>query len=234
MTSSAESESARQAWQYKLLPLMSAIIVFAALFFAAMSIFELRELYRKIEHQPLNLENKIASFETAAGREVVNNVEHIRFKVLAVLEADALQRRYHQANSTMLARVWTRQLGFITGMLLAVVGAVFILGQLREAGTRIDAEAEGLKAALETSSPGLVLAVLGSVLMGLTIWIPFGVETRDVSIYLTDSANRRPMLTPDEIKKRENDLFNGASTKFGSGSRGGATVPNKPKQEEAQ
>jgi hypothetical protein len=49
--------------------------------------------------------------------------------VAAVLEADALQRRYHQANANMLARVWTRQLGFITGMLLALVGAAFILGR---------------------------------------------------------------------------------------------------------
>lgn len=190
------AEKQREAWQQKLLPLMGAFVVVAALFFGVMSAFELRDLYSRIEHQPFDLQATFTEFEKSARREAMDDSSYIRFKVLALLEADALQRRYHQANATMLGRVWTRQLGFITGMLLALVGAAFILGRLREDVTRISAEGKGLKGALESSSPGIILATLGTLLIIMTIWIPFGVETRDVNTYL---RVERSMTLPDPL-----------------------------------
>ena len=65
-------------------------------------------------------------------------------------------------------RVWTRQLGFVTGMILTIVGAVFIVGQFSSPGTEISGEGQGFKGSLETSSPGIVLTVLGSAPMAFT------------------------------------------------------------------
>ena len=46
-------------------------------------------------------------------------------------------------------------------MILAIVGAAFILGKLREDRTeRAKQESEALKISLATTSPGIVLAVL--------------------------------------------------------------------------
>ena len=177
-------QSERAAWQRTLLPLMAAFLVLAAIFFAVMSVFELREFYDEIAHEPLDLAMHFTEMEEGAPADALNHPDYVRFKVLALLEAEALQRRYHQANATMLGRIWTRQLGFITGMLIALVGAAFILGRLQEAPTTFELASDQLKGALATSSPGIVLAVLGTALMALTLWIPFGVETRDINTYL--------------------------------------------------
>ena len=181
---SEAAERRREAWQARLLPLMAGMLVLAALFFAAMSVVELRSLYQRVEHRPLELAAHFAAFEAQAPAATVTEVPYLRFKTLALLEADALQRRYHQANATMLARVWTRQLGFLTGMILALVGAAFVLGRLREEGSTLEVEAKGAKAAFASASPGLVLAALGAFLMAITLSVPFGVETRDIATYL--------------------------------------------------
>ncbi len=216
-------ESQRVSWQNRLLPLMASLLVLAALFFAVVSVVELRGLYERLEHRPSDLPARLAEYEKSAGEQALRSLDYLTLKVRATLEADALQRRYHQASATMLARLWTRQLGFITGMLLALVGAAFILGRLSEPATRLQLETQGAKGALETSSPGLVLAVLGAALMALTIWVPFEVETRDVNIYLVDAARPLPPpggtlpveIDPDapppanekEIRRREEALF---------------------------
>lgn len=194
-------DSQRASWQSRLLPLMGLLLVLGALFFGAMSVLELRDLYSRLEHRPMTFADSLAAYEAAAG-EAAATPDYLRFKVLATLEADALQRRYHQANATMLARVWTRQLGFVTGMVLALVGAAFILGRLNDAPARIQGEGKGFKGALETSSPGIVLTVLGAGLMALTISIPFGVETRDANIYLGPAA-RAVMPPPSPMLPHE-------------------------------
>lgn len=210
---------------------MAGMLIVAAIFFGATSLFEIRDLYSRVEHKPINLSANFTAFEKSASPEMLGDLAYLRFKTLAILEADALQRRYQQANSTMLARVWTRHLGFITGMLLGFVGAAFILGQLREDGTTVEAEASGLKASLVSASPGIVLAFLGTMLMALTIWIPFGVETRDVNTYLKPRAAAHPSieLPPPPMLDpvaREKSLFDFGSDK----NQTAAPEASKPKE----
>lgn len=209
-------ERQRAAWQTKLLPLMSAIVVVAAVFFAVMSVIELRDLYERLEQPVVDFDARLEQIERGAEPAALAAAEYLRFRTLASLEAEALQRRYHQATATMLARVWTRQLGFITGMLLALVGAAFILGRLSEEPIKVGAEGQGLKGTLETSSPGLVLAVLGTMLMALTIWVPFGVATTDVNVYLPatlpppDPRLPQEQVSPgdsEKIQRGEQRLF---------------------------
>ena len=184
---SRRSAPTRAAWQRLLLPLMILLLIASTLFFAAMSVFELRDFYRRVEMQPPNLQATFGAFEAAQPAAAPPALDYLKFKVQATLEADALYRRYHQANATMLARVWTRQLGFLTGMVLAVVGAGFILGRLQGDPTRIEAEGQGVRGVLATSSPGIVLCCLGTLLMAITLMIPFGIETNDAAIYLKPS-----------------------------------------------
>jgi hypothetical protein len=111
-----------------------------------------------------------------------------RFNALAILEANAVERRYHQANVLLMSRVWARYLGFVTGMILALVGAAFILGKLREEMTSIGVSRAGTSGTLQSSSPGLVLAVLGVVLMAITIVTNQEISTTDSSIYMQLAA----------------------------------------------
>lgn len=187
----AAVERRREAWQGRLLPLMVGMLVATALFFAVMSVVELRALYPRVEQRPLDLGTSFAAFE-AAQPAVRGNYDYLRFKTLALLEADALHRRYHQATGTMLARVWTRQLGFLTGMVLALVGAAFVLGRLREDASSVELGSGNVRAAIASSSPGLVLATLGAVLMAVTLTVPFGIETRDLATYLGNGTLPTP------------------------------------------
>lgn len=229
-------QTERAAWQRMLLPLMAAFLVLAAIFFAVMSVFELREFYDEVAHQPLDLAMHFTEFEESAPADTLNHPDYARFKILSLLEAEALERRYHQANATMLGRIWTRQIGFITGMLIALVGAAFILGRLQEPPTNFEFASDQLKGALATSSPGIVLAMLGTGLMALTLWIPFGVETRDINTYLEAPpqitapapANVMPTEMPGAAQRpppdaEERRLFGTPSTGPSDTSRTGGT-----------
>jgi len=86
-----------------------------------------------------------------------------------LLEANAMHRRYHQASVVLMARVWTSYLGFVTGMVLAIIGAVFILGRVQGTYTSMEAKVADANVALKTSTPGIVLAAMGVLLMIATL-----------------------------------------------------------------
>ena len=148
----ARREAAREValWQRLVLPVMVVVLLGAGLFFAWAIIKEVRNLYPRLEQAPATLEAQFDKFE--AGRpEAATDPSYLRFKTLALLEVDALQRRYKQANAAMLARVWTRQMGFLTGMLMALVGSAFILGRIEIGQTTLSAEAQAPKAGLDAA-----------------------------------------------------------------------------------
>ena len=208
-------------WIRWLFPLMGLVLIAGVVFFAFTSLTELREFYDRVEQQPIDL---TPVFE--AGQDLPITAKSLEFEVLATLEAEALSRRYAQVNATMLARVWTRQMGFVTGMILAIIGAAFVLGRLQDPPTKLEAEGGGFKTTLDTNSPGLVLGTLGAGLMALTIAVPFKVETRDVAVYLGKSVGVADLpppravseinvietpdseVSPSELEQLENDLFN--------------------------
>jgi hypothetical protein len=175
---------AAEAWRLKLLPLMMAVLAAAGIFFAVMSVFELRSFYARVEQRPLDLSPVFAAHEARTASAPAQDFEYLRWKTSVLLEADTLKRRYEQANNSVLARVWTRQLGFITGMLLALVGAAFVLGRLQEEATRVEAEVPSAKAKMVSSSPGLILAAFGTLLMGITLTQEFRIETFDRPVYV--------------------------------------------------
>lgn len=119
-----------------------------------------------------------------------------QWRSLVVLDSHILQQRYHQANVLLMARIWVRYLGFVTGMMLSMIGAVFILGKLREPTTELTLGNEGenqkipsnLKVQLVTQSPGIVLVTLGTVLMLITILVHHSIEVNDAPVYTSVTA----------------------------------------------
>lgn len=112
-------------------------------------------------------------------------------RALIVLESNVVDRRYHQANAIVMFSVWSRYLGFVTGMTLAMVGAAFILGKLIEPATHVEAEAAQWKASISSASPGLVLCFLGAILIVASITTLHELQTRDKAVYLGASAKER-------------------------------------------
>jgi hypothetical protein len=72
------------------------------------------------------------------------------------MESFLVTQRYHQAAAQLMAGLWTRYLGFITGMILALVGASFVLGKLREPAQKIDGKFPMIDFSIRTASPGII------------------------------------------------------------------------------
>lgn len=190
------------AWQERLLPFLQLMLAGLTLFFLLATLLQLRELQNRIGTPPQlelttalePLGNDVASLSTT------DRLLFVQWRTLAELEKNALERRYHQANVLLMARTWTRYLGFLTGMILAFVGAAFILGRFRETATAVRVSSTPVKAALSTQSPGLVLATLGTALMMATILMHTDIETRDSPMYLDfqlmPSGDAAPRLLP--------------------------------------
>ena len=125
--------------------------------------------------------------------------EYIRWKTLLQLEANALQQRYHQAGVLLISRIWTRYLGFVTGMILALVGAAFILGKLRESSSQLGTEGAGWKVSITSASPGLILAVLGTVLMLGTLATRLEMQVNDGPVFLPQLYGGRSEPSPQPL-----------------------------------
>ena len=191
-----ESDPSVSAWQQRLLPLMARMLIGLTIFFFLASFGQLFYLHSRIEHAP-TMDYK-ALVRTVRPEESVSEADRRalqQLNVAAALENNVIERRYHQANVLLMSRVWTNYLGFVTGMTLALVGAAFILGQLRTPEAELTASVSAAPLTLRTASPGLVLCVLGVALMITTIVTNHDIETRDTPAYFNPlNKSDRPDL----------------------------------------
>ena len=187
------SDGARGIWQEHLLPYMAKMLAGLTIFFFVASFVQLVYLHSKIQQAPhIDIgELGFRDEEFPADRKF----ELRRMKIASVLEANIVERRYHQANVLLMSRVWARYLGFVTGMVLAMVGASFILGRLQGSMTEFDAKTAGQQITLRSASPGIVICVLGVILMITTIVTHHEIETRDIPVYFGEGVpDPRPDL----------------------------------------
>jgi hypothetical protein len=158
------------AWQRILMPLTALILIVLTAFFCWSSFRQYSDLQKHSAATPMerlsSVMDLLAHDSTA---EYSEKLEAAKWWTLASLEANTMENRFHQGNTMILLAIWTRYLGFITGMVLSLVGAMFVLGRLRESQTTLTGEGRGWKISVLSSSPGLVLVILGSVLMLTTI-----------------------------------------------------------------
>jgi hypothetical protein len=162
-------------WQYKLLPTIIRIIIYLTVFFFLASLIQLIYLQTRIEKVPEIDKNWVQS--------TTHNSQ------LYQLEYLTIQNRYHQGNTSLMSRIWLKYLGFITGMILAIIGAIFVLGKLREPETRIEMDASQVKFSILSSSPGLVMVFLGTFIMITTILVHNEIEINDDSVYIMPELN---------------------------------------------
>lgn len=187
-------------WQQRMLPYVLGGVALLALFFFVSSFIQLGRLNEAVAFIPdTQLEATLKSIDArTAMLPAPEATELLRWKTMVLLEADVVRHRYAQVNATLMMRAWTRHTGFVTGMILTFLGALFILTKLSEAQTQLGGEAVGVKATLATSSPGIVLAVLGTALMLVTLTADFRYGTSDVPVYLLPVAAAPPPSLPEE------------------------------------
>ncbi len=188
---------ATQRWQARLRAWMQFIVTGVLAFFLLASGWQIYYLHQKIEQAPaLNLELAPANNLPAAQEQ---------WRTLARLEAHAIQQRYHQANVILMARIWTTYLGFVTGMILAVVGAAFILGKLREQTSEITGKMENWQVSIASTSPGLIMVVLGTILMLMTITTHHQIDVKDSPLYFSGTAVSSTTATTTSAPQKLSD-----------------------------
>jgi len=193
MEGSKAAEREERGWQRRLLPfMMGSLTVMGLLFFAA-TIWHFQEMQRRFTYESPDIQKILRELEQLPAAKTDPSYRDWHARV--VFESTALGYRYQQNAAVIYSRAWTGYMGFLTGMVLALSGCVFILGKLREA-VQFSGEAQNIKWALVTSSPGLVLALTGAVLVGLSLNLKVKIESNDQPVYIPQLMQTPAITAP--------------------------------------
>ena len=175
------------SWQKRLLPWLIIMPTILMLLFVYLATRQMQRFNSVIDSKSESVIEKIIPFpsDTALSANLKGNMDYIRWITLARMEEKSLDRRYSQGGLLLASRIFTKYLGFFTGMILAIVGAVFIIGKLQESSSDIEgAMGDQMKLKIVSSSPGIIFGVLGTVLMLSTILQHSEIELKDQPLFL--------------------------------------------------
>jgi hypothetical protein len=202
--------SMKQEWQQNLLPLMRRTLVGLTVFFFVASCLQLVYLNESVLKTPkADAHDALALLSVKPQSTSEDILAATRLRSIVVLETAALNSQYHQAGVLLMSRLWTTYLGFVTGMILSLVGAAFVLGQLKEETSELKTQVGStMNLSFSSASPGLILAVLGASLMIAAIVTHHSIDVTQRAIYLLDSQSRAPessgapppLVIPDDPK----------------------------------
>jgi hypothetical protein len=184
-------------WQRRLLPFMVGMLTLTCVFFLGTSYVQMSRLNQVIiqGHEKVNLDSALEPLTVTKDSADQTKLNFAMWRTLSLLEKDAMERRYHQASVMLMARLWTRYLGFITGMILSILGATFVLGKMQETESALGASSALWKLSLTTASPGIILVLLGTTLMLTTMLTSYDIRVDDQQIF-TNVKIERPTATP--------------------------------------
>jgi hypothetical protein len=175
------------SWQRKLLPWLVFMPTMLILLFIFLATQQMQRFNAVIDvKQGSDIELMLTSPSSPELNDnLKGNMDYIRWVTLARMEEKTLERRYNQGGLLLVSRIFTKYLGFFTGMILVIVGAVFIIGKLQEDKTDMDGSiGENIKLKLVSSSPGVIFGVLGTALMLSTILQHTEITVTDQPLFL--------------------------------------------------
>jgi len=199
---SLDEQPSTLAWQKRILPLMAGIIIAFSTFFIAGTAYQLIHIQSKIEYDDTA---DVQVFTNMDEAETSLKMEQLSLKTKAQLETYAIKRRYHQSNMLLISRIWIQYLGFLVGMILAMVGGTFVLGKMKEAGSSFDSDISSVgKFSFNSSSPGLFLVLFGAIIIITTLLYHPEITVQDGSLYFdkTIQLNTNEKSQPDNSASR--------------------------------
>jgi len=175
------------SWQKKLLPwliIMPSILMFLFIYLATR---QMQRFNTVIDAKSESVIEKLIPlpYDSLLSKNLKGDMDYIRWITLASMEEKSLDRRYSQGGLLLASRIFTKYMGFFTGMILAIVGSVFIIGKMQESSSDIEgAMGDKMKLKIVSSSPGIIFGVLGTVLMLSTILQHTEIELKDQPLFL--------------------------------------------------
>lgn len=186
------------AWQKRVLPLMAGIIIAFSTFFIVGTAYQLIHIQSKIEFD----QGDVQFFSDSLKVDSPLKMEQLNLKTKAQLETYAIKRRYHQSNMLLISRIWIQYLGFLVGMILAMIGGTFVLGKMKESGSSFDSDISSVgKFSFNSSSPGLFLVFFGVIIIITTLLYHPEITVQDGSLYF----DRTYQLKTNESSKSDQD-----------------------------
>ena len=200
----SEKERATNKWQRRLMPWLIIMPTLLILLFVFLATRQMRKFNTMLEVESTSVMDEL-KLNTQQNVEYLNQMEYLRWATLVKMEERSLNRRYKQGGALLASRIFTKYLGFFTGMILAIVGAIFIIAKLQEEKTEIEGDVgNGIKGKLASSSPGIIFGVLGTVLMLSTILQHNEISVSDQPLFL--NATNLYLNTIDKPSAGNNDL----------------------------
>jgi hypothetical protein len=173
-------------WQQKLLPWM--VIMPTALIgvFIFLATVQMRNFEAKVfSAEKSDVANNLVEMYEKSNPEHATRMDFIKLYTLTKMEEHSIDRRYNQAGTIVMSGIYTKYLGFFTGMILAIVGSVFIISKLKEDTSKLEGSIkEHIKFNVVSSSPGIIFGLLGTILMATTILKRGEVNVQDQPLYL--------------------------------------------------
>lgn len=193
------------SWQRRLLPWMILLPTALIMIFVYLSTVQLNNFSKEINNYKTSELDKIFinKKDSSIHSIVLSSTEITKLFLLAKMEEQLMNKRYSQGGALLISRLYTKYLGFFTGMILAIVGAVFIISKLSEGQSSLEASNDTIKLSLISTSPGIIFGVLGTVLMLSTILSQREIQITDAAIYLNG-----PATTPINITIKPDSLVN--------------------------
>lgn len=215
----------------RILPAVIGIPVVFLLLFIVVSMLQLREINSRIEEgQSQTVKDMINHLNP---KDSISEI-HRQFLTLAVLEEESLSERYRQGHYSLVSRSFKQFLGFFTGIIMVIVGSVFVLLKLREEVNADASRGEGWKFSLVTSSPGVVFGIVGAVLISIASTTNDKINVRDSGLYLT----REYLVAPFFSGKASEDDMNTYMKKQGEDEEAqgseNATVQHPPSDKDIE
>lgn len=198
-------------WQNRLLPWMVAMPTLLIGAFIFLATLQLNKFDKGIYGDDRNRPDLLPSPDAATTDSLLKkNVDYLKWYSLVKTEEYSINRRYNQGGVLLMSRIYIKYLGFFTGMILAIVGAVFIISKLKEDVTELEGSVqEKTKFRLLSSSPGIIFGVLGTALMMTAILTHSEINVKDMPLYLNTYnilQTQKPQEPPaPETKKSKID-----------------------------
>ena len=195
------------SWQNKLLPWLIIMPTILILLFIYLATRQMQRFNAVIDAKEESVIEKLipTATDSALNMKLKGDMEYIRWITLARMEEKSLDRRYSQGGLLLVSRIFTKYLGFFTGMILAIVGAVFIIGKLQESASDIEGNvSDQMKLKIVSSSPGIIFGVLGTVLMLSTILQHAEISVKDQPLFLNPTnvyVNSANTMVVDSLAK---------------------------------
>ncbi len=186
ITTTATNKALLQ-WQNKLMPWMIAMPTLLIGAFIIIATLKLNN-FEKFVYRDGGDKSAISipsPYAATTDSTLKKSPDYLKWYSLVKMEEYSINRRYDQGGVLLMSRIYIKYLGFFTGMILAIVGSVFIISKLKEEVTEFEGSVqEQTKFRLVSSSPGIIFGLLGTTLMMTTILTQSEIQVKEMPMYL--------------------------------------------------